>query len=112
MLPVEYLVQSLFTSLFYVIDTGSTGSRARTWGLPVYLSPRSDAGCAYAYLRLTLQGAPVNIGEGHGLFAVAKTENLGALPVEDRMWLFGIIGVATRYILEFQLESLGNWLES
>jgi hypothetical protein len=25
--------------LFYVIDTGSTRSRGRTWGLPVYLSP-------------------------------------------------------------------------
>jgi hypothetical protein len=24
------------------------------------------------HLRLTLQGAPVNIGEGHGLFAAAK----------------------------------------
>ena len=38
-LLVEYLVQSLFTSLFCVIDTGSTGSQGRTWGLPVYLSP-------------------------------------------------------------------------
>jgi hypothetical protein len=31
---------SLFcVSLFYVIDTGSTGSRRRTWGLPVYPPP-------------------------------------------------------------------------
>jgi hypothetical protein len=51
-------------SLFYLIDTGSTGSRGRTCGSPVLLlstlGPYSDADCAG--LPLTLLGASVNIG--------------------------------------------------
>jgi hypothetical protein len=69
--------------LFYVIDTGSTGSRGpKPCGdEPVdflsNLRPYSDAGCAG--LPLTLLGAPVSIGETQVTVSrVAKTENLGA----------------------------------
>jgi len=47
---------SFRVSLFYVNDIGSTGSRGRTWGFPVFtLRLNSDAG--YAVLLLTLLGA-------------------------------------------------------
>jgi hypothetical protein len=47
-------------SLFSVIDVASTGSRGRTWGLPVdTLCLNSDPG--YADLPLTLLGAPVSV---------------------------------------------------
>ena len=44
-------------SLFYVNDIGSTGSRGRTWGFPVYtLGLNSDAGYAVSsYLTLDLR---------------------------------------------------------
>ena len=59
-------------------------------------------------LPLALLGAPVSIGETRVTVyrllprlrtpGSQKTENLGAaLPGQDRMWSFGIIGVATRY---------------
>jgi hypothetical protein len=67
------------------------------------VNPYSDAGCAA--LPLALLGAPVNIGRPGSRetrarsLGVAKTEDLGAaLPEQDRMWPFGIIGVMTRYI--------------
>jgi hypothetical protein len=61
--------------------------------LPV--RPYSDAGCAN--LPLTVLGAPVSIGETG---VTAKTEILGAaLPGQDHMRPFGIIGVATRYMM-------------
>jgi hypothetical protein len=41
--PVERVFLG-FMQLFHVIDIGSTGSRGRTWGLPVYIRHRnSDA---------------------------------------------------------------------
>jgi hypothetical protein len=92
-------------SLFYVIDTGSTGSRARhhvtNWGLPIY-TPRFESSDD---LPLTFLGAPVSIG------ALLKpgSRSPGAEP-QDRDWSgrppgtgpnmypFSIIGVAPRYI--------------
>ena len=58
-----HVLRSLVCVLFYGIDTGSTGSRGRTWGLPTY-HLNSDA--VYADLPLTLLGAPVSIGEASG----------------------------------------------
>jgi len=57
--------KTVCVSLFYVNDIGSTGSRGRTRGFPVYtLHLNSDAG--YAVVPLTLLGAPVSIGEALG----------------------------------------------
>jgi hypothetical protein len=71
------------------------------------LRPYSDAGCAH--LSLTLLGAPVNIGKTRVTVSrqVAKTENLAPPPPGlDRMWPFGIIGVATRYSPDGALGAL------
>ena len=55
-------------SLFYVNDIGSTGSRGRTWGFPVYtLRLHSDAGYAVLPLALLGRGAPVNLNIGEAL---------------------------------------------
>ncbi len=93
-------------SLFYVIDTGSTGTRTRIrvteLGVAyIPLTVRSDAG--YADLPLALLGAPVSIGAlvkpGSRSLGKTKTEaGRAALPGQDHMYPFGIIGVAPRYI--------------
>ena len=67
--------------------------------LPFALS--SDASCAD--LPLTLLGAPVSIGAllkpGSRSLGEDKTETgPSALPGQDHMYPFGIIGVASRYI--------------
>jgi hypothetical protein len=56
---------SVCVSLFYVIDTGSTGPRARikVTGLGVtYLPLAFGSDASYADLPLALLGAPVSIG--------------------------------------------------
>ena len=58
----------------------------------------SDAG--YADLPLPLLGAPVDIGAlvGHGLLRSKTETGQAALPGQDHMYPFGVIGVAPRYI--------------
>jgi hypothetical protein len=48
-------------SLFYVVDTSSTGSRRKPGDCLSTLLPYSDTGCAYLPLARALLGAPVTI---------------------------------------------------
>jgi hypothetical protein len=77
-------------SLFYVIDTGSLGSRVQSPGAPprdglgvTYLPSTISSDAGYADLPLTLLGAPVDIGallkHSHGL--------PGQNPVLRLLWL-------------------------
>jgi len=67
MYPFGIIEVAACVSLFYVNDVGSTGSRGRTWGFPVYtFRLNSDHDAGYAVLPLALLGAPVNIGEALG----------------------------------------------
>ena len=92
--------------MFFVIDTGSTGPRARikVIGLGVtYLPFALSSDASYADLPLALLGAPVDIGAlvkpGSRSLGNAKTETgRAALPGQDHMYPFGIVGVAPRYI--------------
>jgi hypothetical protein len=71
------------------------------------LHPYSDAGCAV--LPLTLLGSPVSIGESRSLGCRQDRDLGSALPGQDRMCPFGIIGVVTRYI---PTGALGELAES
>ena len=90
-------------SLFYVIDTGSTGSRGPilTWGLPVYPPP--------LLRRWLCRSTPSLIGSPSRHRSSGKTwvtvswqgqdrDWQAALPGQDHMDPFGFIGVAPRYI--------------
>ena len=67
MYPFGIIEVAACVSLFYVNDVGSTGSRGRTWGFPVYtFRLNSDHDAGYAVLPQALLGAPVNIGEALG----------------------------------------------
>jgi len=95
---VNYVV---CVSLFYVIDTGSIGSRAgRVAELGVTYLPftilSSDAG--YADLPLALLGAPVDIGALIKTWVTVSWQGQdrdwqAALPGQDHMDPFGFIGV-------------------
>ena len=60
-LPTKKLVLQC-VSLFYVIDTGSIGSRARYEMGVAYLPSTISSDADYAHLPLPLLGAPVDIG--------------------------------------------------
>ncbi len=82
-------------SLFYVIDTGSTGSRARhhvtSWILPIY-TPRFELRAPVSIGALLKPGLTVSRGRAPG------PRRSGRPPGQDHMYPFGIIGVAPRYI--------------
>jgi hypothetical protein len=100
-----HLESIVCVSLFYVIDTGSTGFRGQiwTWELPVYPPPLLRRWLCRSTPSLnSLLGAPVDIGAGPG-FTVSRSKTSGprrraSLPGQDRMCPFGIIGVAPRYL--------------
>ncbi len=91
---------SSHTTLFYVINTGSTGSRARhhvtSWGVHIY-TPRFELRRWLCDLPLTLLGAPVSIGPllkpGSRSPGAEPQDRDGraALPGQDHMYPFCII---------------------
>ena len=95
-------------SLFYVIDTGSIRPRARilggpSWRLLIYpsLLAQTLAVPIYPYPYWEPQSASgLFWNPGHGLPEQnPKTETgRAALPGQDHMYPFGVIGVALRYI--------------
>jgi hypothetical protein len=93
-------------SLFYVIDTGSIRPRARipgepNWGLPIFpsLLAQTLAVPIYPYpywVPQSTSGLWWNLG--HGLLRSKTETDQAALPGQDHMYPFGVIGVAPWYI--------------
>ena len=74
------------------------------WGLPTYLPFAFSSDDGYADLPLALLGAPVSIGALVKTWVTVSCEATqdrdwqAALPGQDHMYPFGLIGVAPQYI--------------